>query len=115
MKSNTQSSYRNHVEKNANVPQNKSHKHCQLNDKDSCINWTDEPSAGDNTSTPNTDRKPPLLEIPSPDVIRKRLIQLTAAFSKTELSTFFDFSCLNNEKHNFFDHRLSTFFASKSR
>ena len=115
MKRTTQISYGNHLEKNANVPQGISHKHCHLNDKDSCIKSTDGSSAGDNTSSPNTDQKPPLLEIPSPDVIRKRLIQLTAAFSKTELSTFFDFSCLNNEKHNFFDHRLSACFASKPR
>ena len=115
MKPNTQISYGNHLEKNANVPQDISHKHYHLNDKDLFIKPTDSSSAGDKTSSPNTDPKPPLLEIPSPDVIRKRLIQLTAAFSKTEVSTFFDFSCLNNEKHNFFDHRLSTCFASKPR
>lgn len=115
MKRKTQAAYANNIEKNSNVPQGINHNDCHFNDKDPCIKWTDKSLSGDNTSCPNIDRKPPLLEIPSPDVIRKRLTQLTAAFSRTELSTFFDFSCLNNGRNNFFDHRLSTSFAPISR
>ena len=57
-----------------------------------------------------------LLDIPSPDVIQKRLLQLSTAFSRTQLSTLFDFSILNNgRQNNVVGQRLfSTYFASSS-
>ena len=106
---------RHDIEKNANVPQGLNLKHSQLSEnKDFRKLTTNGNLALDNNSChQNIDHhKPPLLDIPSPDVIQKRLLQLSAAFSRTQLSTLFDFSCLNNGRNNFVGHRFSTYFAS---
>ena len=110
----------NHIEKNANLPQGLDSKHSHLkhgddndDDKKQSFNnkFTNGNAAHDDDSNSCHQRnidpspstfKPPLLDIPSPDVIQKRLLQLSAAFSRTQLSTLFDFSCLNNVvgRHN---------------
>ena len=124
-----------HIEKNANLPQGLDSKHSHLkhgddneDDKKQSLNnkfTNGNAAAHDDDSnschqsnidpSPST-FKPPLLDIPSPDVIQKRLLQLSAAFSRTQLSTLFDFSCLNNGRHNnVYGHRLfSTYFASST-
>ena len=110
-----------HIEKNANLSQGLDSKHSHLkhgdvnkDDKKQSLNnkfTNGNAAAHDDDSnschqsnidpTPST-FKPPLLDIPSPDVIQKRLLQLSSAFSRTQLSTLFDFSCLNNVvgRHN---------------
>ena len=106
---------RHDIEKNANVPQGLNIKHSYLNEesKNSFNQLTNGNLVHDsNICQNNFDQKPPLLDIPSPDVIQKRLLQLSAAFSRTQLSTLFDFSCLNNGRNNFVGHRYSTYLAS---
>ena len=100
------------IEKNANLPQglDSKHSHLKLDDNNDDIKhsfnnkFTNGNAAHDDSNSchqsyidpsPST-FKPPLLDIPSPDVIQKRLLQLSSAFSRTQLSTLFDFSCLNN-------------------
>ena len=102
----------NDIEKNANVPQDHiskqhyptkeyddSNKKNAFNKFSSNLNAVHDRNICHLSRTKNIDPlRPPLLEIPSPDVIQKRLLQLSAAFSRTKLSTLFDFSYLNNER-----------------
>ena len=96
----------NDIEKNANVPQDhisKQHyptkeyddgnKKNAFNKFSSNLNAVHDRNICHLSRTKNIDPlRPPLLDIPSPDVIQKRLLQLSAAFSRTKLSTLFDFS-----------------------
>ena len=115
------------IEKNANVPQGdliSKHSDLKYNDKKQSFNnifangntaYHHNSSHQQHSKIDPTATKPPLLDIPSPDVIQKRLLQLSAAFSRTQLSTLFDFSCLNNGTHNNFVHQnrfFSTYFNS---
>lgn len=107
------------IEKNANLPQGLDSKHLKhgndniddekqsLHNKFTNGNAVAHDDDSNSCHQSNIDLspstfKPPLLDIPSPDVIQKRLLQLSAAFSRTQLSTLFDFSCLNNVigRHN---------------
>ena len=110
---------RHDIEKNANVPRGLNFKHSNLSENKEQhfhkLTTNGNLAALDNNSCHQNsiDQKPPLLDIPSPDVIQKRLLQLSAAFSRTQLSTLFDFSCLNNGRNNFeVGHRFSTYSAS---
>ena len=102
----------NDIEKNANVPQDHiskqhyptkeyddSNKKNAFNKFTSNLNAVHDRNICHLSRTKNIDPlRPPLLDIPSPEVIQKRLLQLSAAFSRTKLSTLFDFSYLNNER-----------------
>ena len=124
------------IEKNANdLPislegLNSKHSNLEHNNKSNAFNeisnGNGEIHPGDSNSCPQIRKidlkktastKPDyLLDIPSPDVIQKRLLQLSSAFSRTQLSTLFDFSILNNGRQNsVVGQRLfSTYFASSS-
>ena len=103
-------------ENNANVPKGVELKHSHVSkDKKQAFNKLTNGAITHGISSCHQniiDQKPPLLEIPSPDVIQKRLLQLSAAFSRTQLSTLFDFSCLNNGRNNFVGHQYPTYFSS---
>jgi hypothetical protein len=102
------------IEKNANLPQGLDSKHLKHGDDDkkqslhnkftngNAAAHDDDSNSCHQSNFDPSPFKPPLLDIPSPDVIQKRLLQLSAAFSRTQLSTLFDFSCLNNVigRHN---------------
>ena len=127
------SQHNSNIEKNANVPislegLNLKHSNLEHNNKvesfSAINNGTGRTHQDDSNSClegrnidPKKTAKPDyLLDIPSPDVIQKRLLQLSTAFSRTQLSTLFDFSTLNNgTQNNFVGQRfLSGYFASSS-
>ena len=121
------------IEKNANEPislegLNSKHSNLDRNNKIESFNAIDNGTGtthqddssscprGRNIDLSKTAKPDYLLDIPSPDVIQKRLLQLSTAFSRTQLSTLFDFRTLNNGRQNSIvcPRLFSSYFASST-